>query len=192
MTFAIGILLIVGWLVFLRPPVNLKQATERPGVGQPLPLLELQPLTGTTAGISLGDLRGKVTLINFWGPWCGFCIQEFPHLVELWDKNRDNPQFAFISVSSDGSMHDDVADLRSKTEAFMRQRAATFPTYVDLEGANRKMLMSVTGADGFGYPTTVLLDRQGIIRALWLGYEPGYEQQMGQMVSKLLNEKAEN
>jgi hypothetical protein len=43
---------------------------------------------------------------------------------------------------------------------------------------------------GFGYPTTVLLDRAGIIRALWIGYESGYENQMEQLVSQLLAEKS--
>jgi cytochrome c biogenesis protein CcmG, thiol:disulfide interchange protein DsbE len=188
-TLAVVGSLLIAWVFLVRPEISLKQATERPGVGQPLPMLELQPLTGTTEGISLADLHGKVVLIDFWGPWCGFCVQEFPHLVELWDKNRDNPQFAFISVSSDGSMRDNVPELRSDTEAFLRRRSATIPTYVDPEGGSRKMLMSVMGVSGFGYPTTVLLDRAGVIRAIWLGYEPGFEQQMEKLVSELLNEK---
>jgi thiol-disulfide isomerase/thioredoxin len=166
-----------------------ESATEQPGVGQPLPMLELQPLTGATDGISLKDLRGKVTLINYWGPWCGYCIQEFPHLVELWDKNRGNADFAFVSVSSGGSPKEDVTELRQQTQRFLDSRSATFPTYVDPDGANRQILMSIADMDGFGYPTTVLLDRNGIIRAIWLGYEPGTETEMEQLVSKLLAEK---
>ncbi len=158
-------------------------------MGQPLPLLELQPLTGATQGISRNDLHGKVTLINYWGPWCGFCIQEFPDLMQLWDAFRGNPDFQFLSVSSGGNFKEDVADLREQTQRFLISREATFPTYVDAEGASRQMLMSLVEMDGFGYPTTVLLDRNGIIRAVWIGYIPGSEHEMEQVISNLLAEK---
>ena len=45
-------------------------------------------------------------------------------------------------------------------------------------------------ADGFqGYPTTLVLDRQGIIRGMWVGYQRGYEQQIEKLVAELLAEK---
>ncbi len=189
-TIGIALALILAWVLLVRPEVSLKEATHRPGVGQPLPLLELQPLTGTTQGISLEDLRGKVALIDFWGPWCGYCVQEFPHLIELWDRNRENPEFAFISVSCDGQMPDNIPKLRSDTLAFLQKHETAIPTYVDLNGASRTMLQTVMQAPSFGYPTTVLLDRNGVIRAIWLGYEPGYEHQMEQLVSQALSETA--
>ncbi len=178
------------WLYYLRPRMQLDEALHQAGVGQPLPMLELQPLTGTTEGVSLQSLHGKVALVNYWGPWCGFCVQEFPHLVELWDKNRGNPEFAFVSVSSGGKMDEEVDKLREETQAFFKSRQAAFPTYVDPEGANRQILTSVADMVQFGYPTTFLLDRNGVIRALWIGYEPGYTNQMEQVLSQVLAEKA--
>ncbi|HTQ40213.1 MAG TPA: TlpA disulfide reductase family protein [Pirellulales bacterium] len=185
---AVGAVLVVLWLSYLRPHIQFQQAINQPGVSQPLPALELQPLTGATEGVSLEALRGKVTLINYWGPWCGYCVEEFPHLVELWDKNRGNPEFAFISVSSGGHAQENVLELKDETEKFLKSREATFPTYVDPDGANRQVLASVADMRGFVYPTTVLLDRRGVIRALWFGYEPGYSEQMEQLVSQLLTE----
>ncbi|HEY2826885.1 MAG TPA: TlpA disulfide reductase family protein [Pirellulales bacterium] len=186
---AVGAVLVVGWLKYYRPHLQLEEALHQAGVGQPLMALELQPLTGTTEGVSLESLRGKVTLINYWGPWCGFCVQEFPHLVELWDKNRGNPDFAFVSVSSAGKSQENVPEIKQQTEDFFKSRGAAFPTYVDPDGANRQVLASQTDMMGFGYPTTVLLDRGGVIRALWVGYQPGFERQMEQLVSQLLAEK---
>jgi cytochrome c biogenesis protein CcmG, thiol:disulfide interchange protein DsbE len=186
----IGVAFVTLWVSFFRPKLLLQQATEGAGIGQPLPALELQPLTGTTEGVSLENLRGKVVLINYWGPWCGFCVQEFPHLVELWDKNRGNPEFAFVSVSSAGKSREDVPEIKQQTEDFFKSRGSAFPTYVDPDGANRQILASVTDMQGFGYPTTVLLDRGGIIRALWIGYQSGYENQMEQLVSQLLAAKS--
>jgi thiol-disulfide isomerase/thioredoxin len=189
----VGLLLIVGWMMFLRPRFQLDEAVHQAGVGQPLLVLELQPLTGTTQGVSLESVHGKVTLINYWGPWCGFCAEEFPHLHELWDKNRGNPEFAFlsVSVSEGGPRQDDVAKLQTDTENFFKSRGAAFPTYIDPDAANRQILASLCDMRGFGYPTTVLLDRAGVIRALWIGYQPGFDQQMEQLVSQLLAEKAD-
>ncbi len=96
----------------------------------------------------------------------------------------------FISVSSSGHNEEDVPQLKQETETFFKSRQAGFPTYVDPDGANRQILASLTDMQGFGYPTTVLLDRSGIIRALWIGYQPGFESQMEQLVSQLLAEKA--
>ena len=47
----------------------------------PVPDATFQKLDGTP--ITLSDLRGAVVLINFWGTWCGPCLQEIPHLVRL-------------------------------------------------------------------------------------------------------------
>jgi cytochrome c biogenesis protein CcmG, thiol:disulfide interchange protein DsbE len=186
---AVGAVLVFIWLNHIRPSLSLEQATEGPGIGQPLPMLQLEPLTGTSEGVSLDSLRGKVVLVNYWGPWCNFCVEEFPHLRQLWDQYRGNPQFAFISVSSDGHSQENIPDLKAETEKFLQSRGTTFPTYVDPDGANRQVLSSLTGMPGFGYPTTILLDRHGIIRALWIGYQPGYETQMEQLVSKYLEQK---
>ncbi len=190
-TVAVGAVLIVLWLTYLKPHIQLKEAMNQSGVGQKLPLLELQPLTGTNEGISLESVRGKVTLIDYWGPWCGFCVEEFPHLLELWDKNRGNPEFAFLSVSTSagGPAHEDVPELKTETEQFLRAREATFPTYIDDNAASRRMLASIADMDGFSYPTTVLLDKSGTIRAIWIGYQSGYGPQMEQLVSQLLAEK---
>ncbi|HEY2881343.1 MAG TPA: TlpA disulfide reductase family protein [Pirellulales bacterium] len=182
-------ILAAGLWITMRPKASLTSATKNPAVGQPLMELALEPLTGGTESLSLANVRGKVTLINYWGPWCGFCRDEFPHLLELWDKDRDNPDFAFVSVSSGQDPREDVTELRKSTRQFLAARGATFPTYVDLSGATRSMITRLAGMQYFGYPTTVLLDRNGIIRGVWEGYEDGFDMQMDQMVSQLLKAK---
>jgi thiol-disulfide isomerase/thioredoxin len=179
----------IGAWISMRPKMSLTSATKNPAVGQPLMELSLEPLTGGADPLTLANIHGKVTLINYWGPWCGFCREEFPHLLELWDKYRDNPKFAFISVSSGGGPREDVLELRKSTRQFLETRGATFPTYVDLSGDNRKLLARLGAMEFFGYPTTVLLDRNGIIRGVWEGYEDGFDMQMDQMVSQLLKAK---
>ena len=51
--------------------------------------------------ISLQDYRGKVVLLDFWGVWCGFCIDEMPNLKKIYDTYKDQG-FDIIGVSLDG------------------------------------------------------------------------------------------
>src|SRR5215471_10089123 len=109
----------LAWKLVVEPKMQLRQAVEHVGVGQPLPLVELAPLTGATEGVSLASLRGKVALVNFWGTWCGPCNAEFPHMVELWEQFRGNPEFAFISVSSTFADREPVEAVREATAKFL-------------------------------------------------------------------------
>jgi thiol-disulfide isomerase/thioredoxin len=49
--------------------------------------------------VSLGALRGKVVLVNFWATWCPPCRAEIPDLIALQEKYRDTLQI--IGVSQD-------------------------------------------------------------------------------------------
>ena len=50
--------------------------------------------------ISLQDYRGKVVLLDFWGVWCGFCIDEMPNLKKVYATYKDQG-FDIIGVSLD-------------------------------------------------------------------------------------------
>ncbi len=62
-----------------------------------LPELTMQTLDGRT--ITSEDLRGKVTLVNFWATWCGPCRAEIPDLIRLQERYPDDLQI--IGVSED-------------------------------------------------------------------------------------------
>ena len=57
--------------------------------------------------ISLQQYRGKVVLLDFWGVWCGFCIDEMPNLKRLYDTYKDQG-FDIIGVS----LNDEESALR--------------------------------------------------------------------------------
>ena len=52
--------------------------------------------------ISLGALRGKVTIVNFWATWCPPCRAEIPDLIALQEKYRDHLQIVGISEDEGG------------------------------------------------------------------------------------------
>jgi hypothetical protein len=47
-------------------------------------------------------------------------------------------------------------------------------------------MINSANLEGFGYPATILLDAEGVIRAVWLGYDEGYEYDMETSVAELL------
>ncbi len=123
-----GIAFVVVWAVLFRLlPTPSLEPTKRVAVGKPLPLLELQPLTGASDAISLNDIQGKVALINYWGTWCPPCVMEFPHMAELWNRHRDEPGFAFLSISSTFDDHEDLPAVREATENFLKLRKRHAP-----------------------------------------------------------------
>ncbi len=147
---------------------------RHPAVGTGFTQVALQTLDGDGPPVAAGDLAGKVTLINFWGPWCGACLVEFPHLVELERHFRGQRDFQFLSVSTSGGYYDDE-ELRSSTAEFLAKQKADFRVLRDPDFATQRALAQAARLDGFGYPTTVLIGRDGAIRGLWVGYRPGDE-----------------
>jgi peroxiredoxin len=51
--------------------------------------------------VSLDDLKGKVTIIDFWAAWCGPCRRENPNVVRIYNKYHDQG-LEIIGISLDG------------------------------------------------------------------------------------------
>lgn len=178
-----GVLLIV--ITNMPPRREPGQGTDHPAVGKSLADIALAPLTGDPPPIEQASLAGKVTLINFWGTWCPPCRAEFPHVVALWEELKGHEDFQLAAVSCLQGLEESADDL-SDTEAFLKRQGTKMPTYWDPQGRTRIALSRVEPA--FGFPTTVLLDRQGVIRAMWNGYYPGMEADVEATVRAALEE----
>jgi thiol-disulfide isomerase/thioredoxin len=156
-----------------------------PAVGTRFTQVSLQPLTGGGPPIAEADLAGKVTLINFWATWCGPCRMEFPHLMELEADLRSRSDFQFLSVSTGGQEEGEA--LRQASEQFLRQQRTTFRVLQDPGYQTQRALAFAAGLDGFAYPTTVVLGRDGAICGLWIGYAPGDERRVRAAIEAALN-----
>jgi thiol-disulfide isomerase/thioredoxin len=177
----------------LMPALHVVQRSlQRPethfGVGQKLAFLELEPLTGDPPRLSLSDLQNHVVLLNLWGTWCPPCREELPHMAELRQRFAGQPTFRLLAVSYPPSGQlDDVQSLRENTEELLRRLDLDLPTYNDPGSATLSAVDQIIGFDG--YPTSVLLDRHGAIRAVWAGYRPGVETEMERFIDEILSEK---
>ena len=177
----------VGAVIWVRQGVGPRNpGTMHPAVGRELPALELKALTGTATDVDLRSLRGNVVLINFWATWCPPCVEELPHMVQLRQNLAAQKDFRLLAVCCDDEAFD---DLREVTRAFLAGRNLELPTYADPHNTTRQavgMLLGRQNLDIPGLPTTILLDRQGIVRAVWEGYAMGLEKEMKKAVEDLL------
>ena len=158
-------------------------------LGQPLPRLELAPLTGEARPLSLADLRDHTTLINFWGPWCAECRVEMPHLQALRKQFAQHKDFELISVSCGPNMlAEDVDSLREQTASYLSDEGFLFPVHCDPSGVTRQALAQIAGRSnhGIGYPLSVVVDRKGLIRGFWMGSAVGVDYEIAKVLEKLL------
>lgn len=102
----------------------------------------------------LGDLRGKVVLLDFWATWCAPCLEELPRLRKLHEELEDEG-LAIIGVSLD-------AMEPRRFASWTRRQGVTWPQVRD----GRSYAGDLPRLFGIEQlPSTVLLDRQGRIAA---------------------------
>lgn len=106
--------------------------------------------------LSLDKFKGKVVLLDFWASWCGPCREDMPYVRSIWKKyNEEN--FVIIGINLDSN--------RNAFENYMKQEEITWPQYYDGRGWNNQ-ISRLYGVSGI--PHTVLIDQDGIIRAIGL------------------------
>lgn len=164
-----------------------RRGVRHPAHGKLVADFALLPLTGNANEVTLGTLDGKVSLINFWGPWCPACIVEFPHLVELAQHHESDERFQFFSVSSNFDPSDETG-LAESTAQFLRDHKASFPTYRDPLAATTRSLVAAFQVEDFGYPATFLIGSDRRVLGLWIGYVPGDEKEMEQAIAAALRD----
>jgi len=115
------------------------------------------PVAGTTldgAAFDLDSLAGKPVLINFWGPSCVPCRDEFPLLeAKLQAHGADD-------LTVVGVLTDDPVD---PARAFVAQYRADWVTVVDPDKTIKAAYRVVAR------PQSYFVDRSGVIRQIQVG-----------------------
>jgi thiol-disulfide isomerase/thioredoxin len=178
-------LAIVAALVVFR--LMLPQHESQPELHKELSSLSLRPLTFSGEPLTLGDLKGKVVVLNFWGTWCPPCRMELPHIAELADHYKDDSRCQVLAVSCGSSGPDPISslpELKSETTQLLKSTGLSLPVYADPDGRSRQAVKTAVGFQG--YPTTLVLDSKGLVRRVWSGYGPGLEKEIAETVDRLL------
>ena len=125
---------------------------DRVAVGQPAPAIVGTTLDG--AAFDLAGLRGKPVVVNFWGPSCVPCRDEFP-LLESKQAEHAADGFTVLGVLTD----DPVEPARD----FVAKYGGDWATVVDPDKAIKTAYRVVAR------PQTYFVDRSGIIRSIQIG-----------------------
>jgi thiol-disulfide isomerase/thioredoxin len=179
------LILVIGYLFY---KYGLQAAgpepTQHHAVGATMSKFRVEPLLGDATALEREDLLGHVTLINFWGPWCGWCMIEMPHLDTIRQKYQDNDVFQLVAISYPVAS---TEDLRSESAAALARINVSLPVHVDPQGTTQNGFSQVSGWDG-GLPAAVLVDRAGVIRGVWIGYGKNNAEQMQSVIEQVLAE----
>ncbi len=134
--------------------------------GNELPEFELPRLSDSTATLAKSDFEGKAFLIDFWGTWCGPCVQAMPHLHEAYRKHGGE-DFTILSVA--------MRDTREAIERF-RSKKWEMPWNHAFVPKGSDLQTKVRGRfDITGLPAAILVGPGGKILSVTRGVGSGEE-----------------
>jgi len=132
-------------------------ATQSPQIGKRAPDFQFESPDGQAA--SLGDLRGKPVLINFWDTRCPPCVYEMPFIQGIYEEWSDKGLVVLAINTGESS---------SKVRRFLQSHSLSFPVLLD---ANLDVALgyNVLRYNKIYIPTTFFIDKDGIIQGMKVG-----------------------
>lgn len=154
-------------------------------IDQPMGELDLRGLVGTEQVLTNQEIKNRVLVLHFWGTWCPPCRMEYPEFAELYSQFRDDPDVVIASVScSGGPIEENLEQLQTETQGFHQQLGVELPVYADPVAYTRSWVAAILPG-GLGYPTTLLIDRQGMIQDAAVGYRAGEMKRLAGRIESL-------
>jgi thiol-disulfide isomerase/thioredoxin len=117
------------------------------------------------------DLKGKVAVVDLWATWCGPCIGEIPIFNQLYDAFQGK-DVAIVGIAVDSPRR----DIGSR----VHQLGIKYPVLIGTDDALQAFARVV------GFPTTVVIDKDGKIYKRYRGAVPGKKEKIKQDVETLL------
>jgi peroxiredoxin len=136
-------------------------------IGKPIKDFKLTDLKNKTWNSK--ELKGQVTVINFWFTACKPCILEMPHLNKLVEENKTNP-IVFIAPAPEEE---------TQIKKFLKKYSFDYniiPSSLEF--------ITVMGIENF--PTHIIIDKEGIIRQVFIGYADDIKEKLQAEIDKLI------
>jgi len=121
--------------------------------------------------VTLSSYRGKkVVIMDFWATWCGPCRMAMPALARYWERNKDKVEVLMINQG----------EAPERVKAFIEASKLPMRVLLDRDGSVSRAYRV------YGIPTTFIVDKEGILRARYTGFDPNMEAKLDQQISPLL------
>jgi thiol-disulfide isomerase/thioredoxin len=137
--------------------------------------------------VRLADLRGRVVLLDFWAFWCAPCLDAFPDL-SAWHADYKDKGLVVIGVTKfyghAGGMDVD----RDAELVFLKRFKAGYRVEYGVAVAEKDINHQNYAVESI--PTTVLIDRRGVVRFIETG-SGGNEEEIAAAIERLVNEPAQ-
>lgn len=159
----------------------LKDELSPVGIGIDAPDFSVFTLDSAATKKTLANYRGDVLLINIWATWCGPCRVEMPSIERLHEAYADKGlKVIAVSVDEPGS--------EEQVRSFVQQYGLTFEVLHDRGGQAGQVSRDYQTS---GYPETIIVGRDGIIRKKLLGAHDWNSEENRALIERLLAEETE-
>ena len=135
---------------------------------------------------TIRSLKGKVVLLDFWATWCGPCFDAFPSLAE-WHRDQGPDGLVILGVTRYYGRGEGFEMDVPNEIAFLKRFKEKHDLPYDFVVAKDQTSQFAYAATGL--PTTVLIDRKGVIRYIESGTNPTRVEELRQAMLRLLAEK---
>ncbi len=152
----LGLFLLIFFAMMIGAGMQSGAAAEKvsPQMGYKAPDFTLHSLTERNVNLYRIIRENKVTLINFWGIWCPYCVREIPEFVKFYQQYHQR-QVEVLAVN--------VGDNPKDVPSFAKKNRMSFPILID-QNNTVSDLYQITG-----FPTTLIIDRRGVIQDIIVG-----------------------
>lgn len=141
-----------------------EQSKPNPLLKKPLPEISLINLFNENETIEIRN--GKLTLIDFWEVWCGWCIKSFPDVENI--KNKYENDLTVIGIVSQ--------DIENAIK-LVEKKETTFLNLIGNKELNKTFSVN-------SWPRYFLIDKNGIIQKEYHGFSDQIEKDINELIRK--------
>jgi thiol-disulfide isomerase/thioredoxin len=142
-------------------------------INEKAPVFALLDLNGKR--IDLGELKGKVVIVDFWATWCGPCKASFPGMQKMVNKYKDDPNVKFVFIDTW-----EKGDEKQKNAAeFIANNKYTFQVLMD----NDDKVVAEFKVEGI--PTKFVIDKNGMVRFKAVGFDGSDDKLMAELTAMI-------